>query len=103
VRSGFKSQAHAVLAKRGLAVPMTDLFGVGGPQLLGYLCESDGRPWGAPMAAYGDDLMAAAARRGNRGEQVLTGLFAGIASSPAWASRGVDAPMECQPPCSKMR
>ena len=32
--SNFKSQIHAVLAKEGAAVPMTDLFGVGGQRLL---------------------------------------------------------------------
>jgi transposase len=34
LRSGLKSQVHAVLAKRGIAVPMTDLFGAGGSALL---------------------------------------------------------------------
>jgi transposase len=34
LRSGLKAQLHAVLAKQGVAVPMTDLFGVGGSQLL---------------------------------------------------------------------
>jgi transposase len=31
LRTNLKSQVHAVLAKEGVAVPMTDLFGVGGP------------------------------------------------------------------------
>jgi transposase len=43
MRSGLKAQAHAVLAKHGLAVPMSDLFGVGGRQLLAHLCETDAR------------------------------------------------------------
>jgi transposase len=34
LRSGLKAQVHAVLAKQGVAVPMTDLFGVGGSRLL---------------------------------------------------------------------
>jgi transposase len=34
IRSGFKAQIHAVLAKQGVRVPMTDLFGVAGRQLL---------------------------------------------------------------------
>ncbi len=38
MRSGFKAQTHAVLAKQGPAVPMTDLFGVGGRQRLAHLC-----------------------------------------------------------------
>ncbi len=33
-RTNLKSQVHAVLAKEGVAVPMTDLFGVGGQVLL---------------------------------------------------------------------
>jgi len=34
LRSNAKAQVHAVLAKEGVAVPMTDLFGVGGQRLL---------------------------------------------------------------------
>lgn len=34
LRSGLKSQVHAVLAKQGVTVAMTDLFGVEGRQLL---------------------------------------------------------------------
>jgi transposase len=34
LRSGLKAQVHAVLAKQGVSVPMTDLFGVAGQQLL---------------------------------------------------------------------
>jgi transposase len=34
LRSGLKSQIHAVLAKEGVAVPMSDLFGVAGRRLL---------------------------------------------------------------------
>jgi transposase len=34
LRSGLKAQAHAVLAKQGVAVTMTDLFGAAGTQLL---------------------------------------------------------------------
>jgi transposase len=34
LRSGLKAQVHAVLAKQGVQVNMTDLFGVGGQQLL---------------------------------------------------------------------
>jgi transposase len=33
-RTSFKAQVHAVLAKEGVAVPMSDLFGVGGQALL---------------------------------------------------------------------
>ena len=34
LRSGLKAQVHAVLAKEGVHVPMTDLFGVAGNHLL---------------------------------------------------------------------
>jgi transposase len=34
MRSGLKSQVHAVLAKEGVSVPMTDLFGLAGRALL---------------------------------------------------------------------
>jgi transposase len=34
LRSGLKAQIHAVLAKQGVRVPMSDLFGVGGVRLL---------------------------------------------------------------------
>lgn len=37
LRSSCKAQVHAVLAKEGLAVPMTDLFGVGGTELLEHI------------------------------------------------------------------
>src|SRR5437763_13350553 len=34
LRSGLKAQVHAVLAKQGITVAVSDLFGVGGQQLL---------------------------------------------------------------------
>ncbi len=34
LRSGLKAQVHAVLAKQGVHVPMSDLFGAGGTKLL---------------------------------------------------------------------
>src|SRR6266566_5625420 len=37
LRSGLKAQVHAVLAKQGVAVPMSDLFGVAGQALLDQL------------------------------------------------------------------
>jgi transposase len=43
LRSGLKAQTHAVLAKVGVQVPMTDLFGVGGRELLRQLCVTDVR------------------------------------------------------------
>lgn len=37
LRSGLKAQVHAILAKQGVQVPVSDLFGVGGTRLLGEL------------------------------------------------------------------
>jgi len=37
LRSGLKAQVHAVLAKQGVTVAVSDLFGVGGQQLLDQL------------------------------------------------------------------
>jgi transposase len=34
IRSGLKAQVHAILAKEGVTVPVTNLFGVGGRSLL---------------------------------------------------------------------
>jgi hypothetical protein len=34
LRSGLKAQVHTVLAKQGVRVPMSDLFGVAGSRLL---------------------------------------------------------------------
>jgi transposase len=50
LRSGLKAQVHSVLAKQGVRVPMADLFGVGGQQLLDQLCLD------APYAARVDSL-----------------------------------------------
>ena len=37
IRSGLEAQVHSVLAKQGVRVPVTDLFGTGGQQLLDQL------------------------------------------------------------------
>jgi len=42
-RGMVKSSVHAVLAKRGVVVPMSDLFGVEGIALLNSLCTVSGR------------------------------------------------------------
>lgn len=38
LRSGLKAQIHAVLAKQGVPVTASDLFGVGGQRMLDQLC-----------------------------------------------------------------
>jgi Transposase len=47
--SGLKAQVHAVLAKEGVRVPMSDLFGVGGTRLLDQL--QLGRAYGLRVAS----------------------------------------------------
>jgi transposase len=49
MRSSLKAQVHAVLAKQGLHIPVTDLFGVGGRQLLA--ASSLGGPFRARVDA----------------------------------------------------
>jgi len=45
-RSAVKNSVHAVLAKRGVTVPMSDLFGIEGTALLDALCRPAGGPAG---------------------------------------------------------
>jgi transposase len=49
LRSGLKAQVHAVLAKQGVRVPMSDLFGVAGARLLDEL--HFGRAYGLRIAS----------------------------------------------------
>jgi len=49
LRSGLKAQVHAVLAKEGVRVPMSDLFGVAGARLLDELRL--GRAYGLRIAS----------------------------------------------------
>jgi transposase len=49
LRSGLKAQVHAVLAKQGVRVPMSDLFGVAGTKLLDEL--QLGRAYGLRIAS----------------------------------------------------
>jgi transposase len=49
LRSGLKAQVHAVLAKQGVRVPMSDLFGVAGSRLLDQL--QLGRAYGVRVAS----------------------------------------------------
>ena len=60
LRSGLKAQVHAVLAKEGVKVPMSDLFGVAGQALL------DTAPLGRPYELRG--VVASGDRRG-RGDR----------------------------------
>ena len=54
LRSGLKCQVHAVLAERGRQVPMSDLFGVAGQQLLDRDPAVGGVPGPGRLAAAAD-------------------------------------------------
>ena len=53
LRSGLKAQVHAVLAKEGVRVPMSDLFGVGAPGCW-ISCSWDGPMGASRLAAIAD-------------------------------------------------
>jgi len=80
LRSHCKSQVHAVLAKCGVAVPMSDLFGVGGTQLL------DSLQLPAPYAAR-----IASLRRIMDALDFETGLFVKLARGRLAADPGYRA------------
>jgi transposase len=92
LRSGLKAQVHAVLAKQGVRVPVSDLFGVGGSQLLDRLVL-DG-PFHGRVASlrrlieafdFEIDLwtkMLAVQLRGNRGYTAIQAI-GGVGPVPA--------------------
>lgn len=81
IRSGMKAQIHAVLAKEGIAVPMTDLFGLAGSALMNR--AKLGRAYGTRMESLRDlieqldrqiELLEAETRRflsGEKGYEVI--------------------------------
>jgi transposase len=74
LRSGLKAQVHAVLAKEGVGVPMSDLFGVAGSRLLDELHL--GRAYGLRIASLRRLLVAydqEIARLGQEISSVLAG------------------------------
>jgi transposase len=84
VRSGLKAQVHAVLAKQGVRVAMSDLFGVGGQRLLDRLALD--APYAARVAslrrlidAFTFEIDVLARRtgiqlRGHRGYQAIQAI-----------------------------
>ena len=52
LRSGLKAQVHAVLAKAGVLIPVSDLFGVGGRQRLAKVARSPAARRRPPAAAW---------------------------------------------------
>jgi transposase len=72
LRSGLKAGVHAVLAKQGIAVPMTDLFGVDGLALLDQLRLPG--PYAARIASLRRLIAVFDTEIDGFGAQISTGL-----------------------------
>jgi len=72
LRSGLKAQVHAVLAKEGVRVPMSDLFGVGGTRLLDQL--QLGRAYGLRVASLRSLITAYDQEIAMLGREIAAGL-----------------------------
>jgi transposase len=72
LRSGLKAQVHAVLAKEGVRVPMSDLFGVAGVRLLDEL--QLGRAYALRIAWLRRLLIAYDQQITMLGQEISTGL-----------------------------
>ena len=98
LRSGLKAQVHAVLAKQGLLVPVSDLFGVGGRELLARLALP--APYRARVNALGRLIDAFDFEI----DAVSGPLRAGWPATPATArSRRCPGSARCWPRCSSPR
>jgi transposase len=76
LRSGLKAQVHAVLAKEGVRVPMSDLFGVAGVRLLDELHR--GRAYALRIASLRRLLVAYDQEITMLGQEISTGLAGDI-------------------------
>jgi transposase len=76
LRSGLKAQVHAVLAKEGVRVPMSDLFGVAGVRLLDEL--QLGRAYALRIASLRRLLVAYDQEITMLGQEISTGLAGDI-------------------------
>ena len=72
LRSGLKAQVHAVLAKEGVRVPMSDLFGVAGSRLLDQL--QLGRAYGLRVASLRSLITAYDQEIAMLGREISTAL-----------------------------
>ena len=83
-RSSMKTSIHAVLAKRGVVVPMSDLFGVEGTALLDALCAVGG-PVGGELRLEPEYTARVGSLRGLLGvlEGEITEFDRRIAAVPA--------------------
>jgi transposase len=78
LRSGLKAQVHAVLAKQGVSVAVSDLFGVGGRQLL------DGLALDPPFTARVGSLLRLIDALTFEIDTVTRRTAADLATHPGW-------------------
>jgi hypothetical protein len=81
LRSGLKAQVHAVLAKEGVRVPMSDLFGVAGGRLLDrlQLGRADGL---GSLAAQPHDRLRPGDRHAGAGDRRWVGRRRRLPGTP---------------------
>jgi len=77
LRSGLKAGVHAVLAKQGVRIPVSDLFGVGGRQLLAAAALD------APYRARSAPTADSSTRTASRSTRSPPSCAAGCAGTPA--------------------
>ena len=87
LRSGLKAQVHAVLAKEGVWVPMSDLFGVGGTRLLDQL--QLGRAYGLRVASLRSLITAYDQEIAMLGREIAAGLAGDVGYLALQAIPGV--------------
>jgi len=87
LRSGLKAQVHAVLAKQGVRVPMSDLFGVAGARLLDQL--QLGRAYGLRIASLRRLLVAYDQEITLLGREIATALAGDVGYLAIQAIPGV--------------
>ena len=87
LRSGLKAQVHAVLAKEGVRVPMSDLFGVAGTRLLDQLHL--GRAYAPRIASLRTLLVAYDQEVAMLGREVATALAGDVGYLAIQAIPGV--------------
>ena len=87
LRSGLKAQVHAVLAKQGVRVPMSDLFGVAGSRLLDQL--QLGRAYGLRVASLRSLITAYDQETAMLGREIASALAGDVGYLAIQAIPGV--------------
>jgi transposase len=72
-RSGLKASVHAVLAKQGLHIPLTDLFGVRGRQGIGHRAVGCAGPGPGQQPVPADRRLRVGDRLGGQGDRPAAG------------------------------